>query len=81
MIASDTQFDSRGGFSGSSYPMKTKLRLSVKGSLPWQPILGLKLLLIGFVWMIVTRQLVMKGFEWSSTEYRYCRYPALKGSR
>jgi len=29
--------------------------------LPWQPILGLKLLLTGFVWMIVTRQLVMKG--------------------
>jgi len=23
MIASDTQFDSRGGFSGSGYPMKT----------------------------------------------------------
>jgi len=23
MIASDTQFDSRGGFSGSSYPMQT----------------------------------------------------------
>ena len=23
MIASDTQFDFRGGFSGSSYPMKT----------------------------------------------------------
>ena len=23
MIASDTLFDSRGGFSGSSYPMKT----------------------------------------------------------
>jgi len=23
MIASDTQFDSRGGFFGSSYPMKT----------------------------------------------------------
>jgi len=23
MIASDTQFNSRGGFSGSSYPMKT----------------------------------------------------------
>jgi len=23
MIASDTQFDSSGGFSGSSYPMKT----------------------------------------------------------
>jgi len=29
--------------------------------LPWQPILGLKLLLTGFVWTIVTRQLVMKG--------------------
>jgi len=25
MIASDTQFDFRGGFSGSSYPMKTWL--------------------------------------------------------
>jgi len=61
MIASDTQFDSRGGFSGPSYPMKTYPRLSVKGSLPWQPILELKLLLTGFVWMIVTRQLVMKG--------------------
>jgi len=23
LIASDTMFDSRGGFSGSSYPMKT----------------------------------------------------------
>jgi len=23
MIANDTRFDSRGGFSGSSYPMKT----------------------------------------------------------
>jgi len=31
------------------------------GILPWQPILGLKLLLTGFVWMIATRQLVM---EW-----------------
>jgi len=30
------------------------------------------------VWTIVTRQLVMKGFEWSSTECRYCRYPAPK---
>jgi len=25
MIASDTQFDSRGGYSGSSYPMKTQI--------------------------------------------------------
>ena len=31
------------------------------GTLPWQPILGLKLLLTGFVWMIATRQLVMNG--------------------
>jgi len=29
IIASDTQFDSRGGFSGLSYPMKTKPRASV----------------------------------------------------
>jgi len=29
MIASDTLFDSKGGFSGSSYPMKTEPRLSV----------------------------------------------------
>jgi len=29
MIASDTLFDSRGGFLGSSYPMKTYLRSSV----------------------------------------------------
>ena len=28
MIGSDTQFDSRGGYSGSSYPMKTKPILS-----------------------------------------------------
>jgi len=61
MIASDTRFDSKGGFSGSSYPTKTWPRLSVKGSLPWQPMLGLKLLLTGFVWTIVTRQLAMKG--------------------
>jgi len=29
MIASDTLFDSRGRFSGSSYPMKTSPRSSV----------------------------------------------------
>ena len=32
-----------------------------KGWLPQHPILGLKLLLSGFVWTIVTRQLVTKG--------------------
>jgi len=42
MIASDMQFDSRGGFSESSYSIKTQPIPSVKGSLPWQPILGLK---------------------------------------
>ena len=29
MIASDMLFDSRGGFSGSSYPLKTQLRSNV----------------------------------------------------
>jgi len=29
MIASNTQFDSRGGFSGSSYPINTQPRSSV----------------------------------------------------
>ena len=29
MIASDTLFDSRGGFSASSYPMKTWPRLTI----------------------------------------------------
>jgi len=50
--------------------------MSVKRSLLWQLILGLKLLLTGFVWTILTRQLAVKGFEWSSTECGYCRYPA-----
>ena len=31
--------------------------------MPWQPILGLKLLLNGFLWTIVTRQLVMKDMS------------------
>ena len=48
MITSDMQLDSRGWFSGSSYPMKAYPRSSVKGSLPCQTISGLKLL-TGFV--------------------------------
>ena len=40
MTASDTQFDSRDGFSKSSYTMKTQPRLSVKESSPWQPFLA-----------------------------------------
>jgi len=31
------------------------------GTLLWQPILGIRLLLTGFVWTIATRQLVMEG--------------------
>ena len=78
MIASVTQFDSRGWFSGSSYQMKTQPRLSVKGSLPQQPILGLKLPLTGFVWTIATRQLVMKGggrVEWSADRIQILPIP------
>ena len=49
------------------------------GTLPWQPILGLILLLTGFVWTIATRQLVTEGFEWSADRCRYRRYPVPKG--
>jgi len=49
MVTSNTLFHSTGGFSGSSYPMKTWQRSSVEGSLLRQPVLGLKLLLSGFV--------------------------------
>jgi len=34
------------------------------GTLPWQPILGLKLLLTGFMRMIATRQLVIEWGVW-----------------
>jgi len=52
------------------------------GTLPWQPILGLKLLLTGFVWTIATRQLVMEGsLSGRLTECRYlpisCNYGML----
>jgi len=40
MIASDTLVDSRGGFSGSSYPMKTWPILRFLETLPWQPFFG-----------------------------------------
>jgi len=40
MIASDTLFASRGGFSGSSYLMKTYLISRFSGMLPWQPFLA-----------------------------------------
>ena len=42
MTASNMQFDSRGRFSESNYPMKTWPRSSVKGSLPWQPLFGFR---------------------------------------
>jgi len=63
LIASDKLFDSRGRFSGSSYPIKTKIKYL--RSLPWQPILGLILLLTA-----------LSGWP---TECRYCRYHAPKG--
>jgi len=37
MIASDTLFDSRDGFSGSSYLMKTQPISRFEGTLPWHP--------------------------------------------
>jgi len=50
------------------------------GMLPWQPILGLKLLLTGFVWTVATRQLVVEGgLSGRPTECRYCRCTAPKG--
>jgi len=53
------------------------------GTLPWQPILGLKLLLTGFVWTTATRQLVMKGVwvvgQQNAGIVPYCRYHAPKG--
>jgi len=44
-----------------------------------QPILGLILLLTGFVWMIVTKQLVKEaGLSGRPRECRYCQYLHLK---
>jgi len=40
MIASDTLLDFRGGFSGSSYPIKTQPISRFQGTLPWQPLLA-----------------------------------------
>jgi len=40
MTAIDMLFDSRGEFSGTSYPVKTQPRSRVLGALLWQPILG-----------------------------------------
>ena len=57
MIASDTQFDSRGWVVG------VKLTDEGIAEIECQRVvaMGLKLLLTGFVWTIVTSQLVMKG--------------------
>jgi len=52
-IASDTLFDSRGGFSGSSYPMKTAdlevLRYVAMATIFWLSICGVH---IGATWRI-----------------------------
>ena len=60
MIASDTQFDSRGWVFGVKLSDEDIAKIECQRVLPWQPILGLKLLLAGFVWTILTRQLVVK---------------------
>ena len=54
MIVSDTMFDSRGGFSGSSYPMKTItdfkiLRNVAMATIFWLSIYGVH---IGATWRI-----------------------------
>ena len=75
MIVSDTLFDSRDGFSGQDIRRRhSRDRVSKVVSLPWQPVLGLKLLLTGFLLTIAPRQLVMEGgLRGRLTECRYCR--------
>ena len=63
MIASDTQFDSRGGFSGSSYPMfKDIAEIECQSVVAMATNFGTK---IAISWLCVDdsdyRQLVMKG--------------------
>ena len=54
MIASDTQFDSSGGVKLSDEDIAEIECERVER--PCQPVLGLKLLLTGFMWTTVTRQ-------------------------
>jgi len=79
MIASDMQFDSSGGFSLPSYPMKTA-EIECQRVVAMAANFGTKLLLSGFVWTIATSHLVTKGgLSGRPTECRYCRHPAPKG--
>jgi len=63
MIASNTPFDSKGGFSGSSYPKKI-VEIECLTVVAMATNLGTKIAITGFVRMIATRQLVMEGFDW-----------------
>ena len=60
MIASDTLFDSRSGFSGSNYPMKTA-EIECLRVVAMATNAETKIAITGFVWTIATRHLVMEG--------------------
>jgi len=60
MIASDTQFDSMGGFSGSSYPTKTA-EIECQRVVAIATHFGTKIAINWLSVDVVTRQLVIKG--------------------
>ena len=64
VIASSMIFDSMGGFSGLSYPMKTYAISRFKGTLPWQPILALKLLQLALCERQRLGYWLWRGPEW-----------------
>ena len=57
MMASDMLFDSRGKFSGSSYPKKMKLECLMVVAMATN--FGTKIAITGFMRTIATRQLFM----------------------
>jgi len=73
IIASDTLFDSTGGFFGSSYPMKTA-EIECLRVVAMVTNFGTKIAINGFVWTIATRLLVMEGFEWSANKMQIISY-------
>jgi len=82
MIASDTLFDCRGGFStfqGQAIRWRhSRDRMSKVVAIATN--FGTKIAITGFVWMIATRQLVMEGgLSGRPTKCRYCQYPATEG--
>jgi len=60
MIASETLFDFRGEFSGSSYPNETA-EIECLRVIATATNFGTKIAITGFVRMKATRQLVMEG--------------------